>query len=152
MALASTLSPLFRRSAIASTADKSMAAISRRGFLGGHGVGKLLNAKTGRSQFLGGIVWGLGMALTEETQVDPASGRVLNANLAQYHVPVAADIPEIEVNAVDEDDQNFNRSARAVSARSASPACRRPSPMPCITPPASASAICRSRRRRFSRK
>jgi len=85
-----------------------MAAISRRGFLGGHGVGKLLNAKTGRSQFLGGIVWGLGMALTEETHVDPASGRVLNANLAQYHVPVAADIPEIEVNAVDEDDQNFN--------------------------------------------
>jgi len=79
-----------------------------RRIVASYSVGKLLNAKTGRSQFLGGIVWGMGMALTEETQVDPASGRVLNANLAQYHVPVAADMPDIQVSAVDEDDRNFN--------------------------------------------
>jgi len=88
--------------------DPELGEVRVRRIVVSYSVGKLLNAKTGRSQFLGGIVWGIGMALTEETQVDPASGRVLNANLAQYHVPVAADIPDIQVNAVEEDDQNFN--------------------------------------------
>ena len=88
--------------------DPLLGEVRVRRIVCSYSVGKLLNAKTGRSQFLGGVVWGLGMALTEETQVDATSGRVLNANLAQYHVPVAGDIPEIDVNAVDEDDQNFN--------------------------------------------
>ena len=88
--------------------DPQLGEVRVRRIVARYSVGKLLNAKTGRSQFLGGIVWGLGMALTEQTLVDPGSGRVLNANLAQYHVPVAADIPEIDVAAVEEDDQNFN--------------------------------------------
>ena len=88
--------------------DPALGEVRVRRIVARYSVGKLLNAKTGRSQFLGGIVWGLGMALTEETQVDPGSGRVVNANLAQYHVPVAADIPELDVAAVEEDDQNFN--------------------------------------------
>jgi len=88
--------------------DPQLGEVRVRRIVASYSVGKLLNTKTGRSQFLGGIVWGMGMALTEETQVDPASGRVLNANLAQYHVPVAADTPDIQVSVVDEDDQNFN--------------------------------------------
>ena len=88
--------------------DPQLGEVRVRRIVASYSVGKLLNAKTGRSQFLGGIVWGIGMALMEETHVDAKTGRVLNANLAQYHVPVAADIPDIDVRAVDEDDQNFN--------------------------------------------
>ena len=68
-------------------------------------VGRLLNARTGRSQLLGGIVFGIGMALQEETLVDRASGRIVNANIADYHVPVNADVPDIEVIVVDAPDQ-----------------------------------------------
>ena len=67
-------------------------------------VGRLLNAKTGRSQLLGGIVFGIGMALQEETLIDRASGRIANSNIADYHVPVNADVPEIEVIAIDAPD------------------------------------------------
>jgi xanthine dehydrogenase YagR molybdenum-binding subunit len=88
--------------------DPDLGEVRVRRIVARYSVGKLLNAKTARSQFIGGIVWGIGMGLTEETIVDPKSGRVLNANLAQYHVPVAADIPDIDVDVVDEDDQNFN--------------------------------------------
>ena len=88
--------------------DPDLGEVRVRRIVARYSVGKLLNAKTGRSQFIGGIVWGIGMGLLEETLVDPGSGRVLNANLAQYHVPVAADIPDIDVDVVEEDDQNFN--------------------------------------------
>ncbi len=64
-------------------------------------VGKVLNEKTGRSQFIGGIVWGIGLALHEESVVDPKTGRMVNANLAEYHVPANADIAEIDVSAID---------------------------------------------------
>ena len=70
-------------------------------------MGRVLNAKTANSQLVGGIVWGVGMALTEHTLVDPQSGRVLNANLAQYHVPVNADIGAVDVTFVDENDERF---------------------------------------------
>ena len=73
-----------------------------------YGVGRLLNEKTAHSQLVGGIVWGIGMALLEETTVDRHTGRVLNANLAQYHVPANADIADIDVRFTDEDDQHFN--------------------------------------------
>jgi xanthine dehydrogenase YagR molybdenum-binding subunit len=67
-------------------------------------VGRLLNARTGRSQLLGGITFGIGMALQEETLVDSASGRIFNANIADYHIPVNADVPDIEVMTVDAPD------------------------------------------------
>ncbi len=67
-------------------------------------VGRLLNARTGRSQLLGGIVFGIGMALQEETLVDRASGRIVNSNIADYHMPVNADVPDIEVMTVDAPD------------------------------------------------
>ena len=67
-------------------------------------VGRLLNARTGRSQLLGGIIFGIGMALQEETLIDRATGRIVNANIADYHVPVNADIPDIDVMTVDAPD------------------------------------------------
>jgi xanthine dehydrogenase YagR molybdenum-binding subunit len=73
-----------------------------------YGVGKLLNAQTAHSQLMGGIVWGLGMALFEETVRDARNGRYVNASLAEYHVPVNADVQHIDVIVVPEDDPHVN--------------------------------------------
>ncbi len=71
-------------------------------------VGRILNQKTARSQIYGGIIFGIGMALIEETLLDPHSGRVLIHNLADYHVPIQADIPQIEAIFVEKPDYHFN--------------------------------------------
>jgi xanthine dehydrogenase YagR molybdenum-binding subunit len=71
-------------------------------------AGRILNTKTARSQILGGVVWGIGMALHEETLVDHNLGRIMNANIAEYHVPVNADVHDIEVIFVDEPDDIVN--------------------------------------------
>ena len=65
-------------------------------------AGRILNPKTAGSQILGGVVWGIGMALHEETLVDHKLGRIMNANIAEYHVPVHADVHDIKVIFVDE--------------------------------------------------
>jgi xanthine dehydrogenase YagR molybdenum-binding subunit len=70
--------------------------------------GRVLNPKTARSQVLGGIVWGVGTALEEESVLDHAFGRFMNHNLAEYHVPVNADVQDIEVIFVDEQDDVVN--------------------------------------------
>jgi xanthine dehydrogenase YagR molybdenum-binding subunit len=75
---------------------------------GVYSVGKLMNAKTGHSQLMGGVVWGISMALFEETWLDQHTGRVVNGNLAEYHVPVNADIGEIDIAVVDEPDPHVN--------------------------------------------
>ena len=67
-------------------------------------AGRILNTKTASSQILGSVVWGIGMALHEETQIDHRFGRIMNANIAEYHVPVHADIHDIKVIFVDEQD------------------------------------------------
>jgi len=69
-----------------------------------HALGRILNAKTARSQIIGGVVWGIGMALEEETLIDPRTGRYINADLAEYHVPVNADIGTIDVAFIEEPD------------------------------------------------
>jgi xanthine dehydrogenase YagR molybdenum-binding subunit len=69
-------------------------------------AGRILNTKTASSQILGGVVWGIGMALHEETLIDHKFGRVINANIAEYHVPVNADVQGIEVIFVDEPDDS----------------------------------------------
>jgi xanthine dehydrogenase YagR molybdenum-binding subunit len=71
-------------------------------------VGRVMNHKTARSQVIGGIVFGLGMALAEETFYDPSTGRPVTRNLADYHIPCNADVPEIEVRFIDEPDPRFN--------------------------------------------
>jgi xanthine dehydrogenase YagR molybdenum-binding subunit len=73
-----------------------------------HGVGKVLNEKTARSQIQGGVTWGIGMALLEETEIDPRSGRYVNADLAEYKVPVNADVGTIDVHFVEEHDVHVN--------------------------------------------
>jgi xanthine dehydrogenase YagR molybdenum-binding subunit len=71
-------------------------------------AGRILNTKTARSQIVGGVVWGIGMALHEETLVDHNFGRIMNANIADYHVPVNADVHDIEVIFVEEPDSIVN--------------------------------------------
>jgi len=71
-------------------------------------AGRILNAKTAHSQIMGSVVWGIGMALHEETLVDHNFGRVMNANMAEYHVPVNAYVHNIEVIFVDEPDEIIN--------------------------------------------
>jgi xanthine dehydrogenase YagR molybdenum-binding subunit len=66
------------------------------------------NTKTATSQILGGAVWGIGMALHEETLIDHKFGRIMNANIAEYHVPVNADVHDIKVIFVDEPDNIVN--------------------------------------------
>jgi xanthine dehydrogenase YagR molybdenum-binding subunit len=68
-------------------------------------AGKILNTKTARSQILGGVVMGIGSALHEESMLDHRLGRFMNHNLGEYHVPVNADIYDIDVIFVDEEDQ-----------------------------------------------
>lgn len=68
-------------------------------------AGKVLNPKTARSQILGGVVMGIGSALEEESMLDHRIGRFMNHNLGEYHVPVHADIYDIDVIFVEEEDK-----------------------------------------------
>ena len=71
-------------------------------------VGKVINARLARSQFLGGMTMGLSMALLEEGDVDHAFGDTVNDNLADYHVAANADIGRIDVSWLDERDEHLN--------------------------------------------
>jgi xanthine dehydrogenase YagR molybdenum-binding subunit len=88
--------------------DPDLGEIRVRRIVASYGVGRLLNRKTAHSQLKGGIIWGIGMALHEKTELDPVTERVANANLAEYHVPVNADVGTIDVTVVDEDDPHIN--------------------------------------------
>ncbi len=83
-------------------------------FLGSFDCGRILNPKTAASQFRGGIIMGLGLALMEETQFDERNGRIMNPSLAEYHVPVHADVPEIEVMWTDIPDPRTPMGARGI--------------------------------------
>ena len=71
-------------------------------------AGRILNPKTARSQILGGVVMGIGMALHEEAMTDHRLGKIMNSNLGEYHIPAHADIEEIEVIFVDEHDDKVS--------------------------------------------
>jgi xanthine dehydrogenase YagR molybdenum-binding subunit len=71
-------------------------------------AGRILNTKTAHSQIMGSVVWGIGMALHEETLFDHRFGRIMNPNIAEYHVPVNADVQDIKVIFVDEPDEIIN--------------------------------------------
>ena len=88
--------------------DPELGTIRLARLHGTYDVGTRLNEKTAHSQLMGGLVWAAGLALFEETLYDVRNGRVANANLAEYHVPVNADIGEIDVAFVDGSDTNFN--------------------------------------------
>jgi xanthine dehydrogenase YagR molybdenum-binding subunit len=88
------------------------ARVSR--FLGSFDCGRILNAKTAASQFKGGIIMGLGLALTEETLFDERTGRIMNPSLAEYHVPVHMDVPAIDVIWTDIPDPHSPMGARGI--------------------------------------
>jgi len=72
-------------------------------------AGRILSATTARSQVIGGIVWGISQALHEETHADHALGRFMNHNIAEYHVAANADVHDIDVIFVEEDDRIVSR-------------------------------------------
>jgi xanthine dehydrogenase YagR molybdenum-binding subunit len=82
--------------------------------LGSFDCGRILNPKTAASQFRGGIIMGIGMALSEETVFDERRGRIVNRSLAEYHVPVNLDVPDIEVIFTDIPDERAPLGARGV--------------------------------------
>jgi xanthine dehydrogenase YagR molybdenum-binding subunit len=88
--------------------DPDLGEVRVTRFVGAFAAGKVLNAKTAHSQLVGGIVWGIGMALLERTERDPRSGRVVTRDLADYHLPVNLDVPPIEIISVDEIDPYVN--------------------------------------------
>lgn len=88
--------------------DEDLGAIKVTRVVSAVAAGSVVNPKTARSQILGGVVWGLGMALYEETQTDHQLGRILNHNLAEYHIPVNADVVAIDVIFVEEHDDIVN--------------------------------------------
>ncbi|MER5194181.1 xanthine dehydrogenase family protein molybdopterin-binding subunit [Streptomyces sp. NPDC002755] len=79
-----------------------------RRLLGVYAAGRILNPRTARSQFVGGMTMGLGMALTEGSTLDAAFGDFTESDLAAYHVPAHADVPDIEAHWIDEDDPHLN--------------------------------------------
>jgi xanthine dehydrogenase YagR molybdenum-binding subunit len=83
-------------------------------WLGSFDCGRILNAKTATSQFRGGIIMGIGAALTEETLFDERSGRIMNPSLAEYHVPVHLDVPHIEILYTDIPDDHTAAGAHGI--------------------------------------
>ena len=79
-----------------------------RRMLGVFAAGRILNAKTARSQCLGGMTFGIGAALTEDLVHDPRNGKLVNRDLAEYHVPVNADVPQLDVVFLEERDVHAN--------------------------------------------
>jgi len=79
-----------------------------RRMVGVFDVGRVLNAKTARSQLIGGIAWGIAYALHEEGVVDTRDGRFVNPDFAEYHVATNADVPQLEVHFVEEIDDSAN--------------------------------------------
>ena len=88
--------------------DEDLGLIRVARVVAAYAGGQILNAKTARSQLIGGIVWSIGMALVEETVRDPDTARVITRDLADYHVPVHADVPDIDVILVPEHDPHVS--------------------------------------------
>nr|WP_295932572.1 xanthine dehydrogenase family protein molybdopterin-binding subunit [uncultured Dyadobacter sp.] len=88
--------------------DEDLGVINVTRALTAVAAGRIINPKTARSQILGGMVWGISKALREETITDHQLGKYMNPNLAEYHIPVHADIHELDVIFVEEQDDVVN--------------------------------------------
>ncbi|QLE43552.1 xanthine dehydrogenase family protein molybdopterin-binding subunit [Nostoc sp. C052] len=88
--------------------DELLGEIKVRRCVGVYDAGRILNFKTARSQVIGGITWGIGMALMEKTVMDANQGRIVGANLSDYLIPVHADIPNMEVQFLEKHDPYVN--------------------------------------------
>jgi xanthine dehydrogenase YagR molybdenum-binding subunit len=82
--------------------------------LGSYDCGRIINPKAAASQFRGGIIMGIGLALMEDTEFDERTGRIMNPSLAEYHVPVHMDVPHIEVIWTDIPDPYAPAGARGI--------------------------------------
>jgi len=76
--------------------------------VGAFAAGRIMNTRTARSQLMGGMIWGISSALHEATEIDERFARYVNDNLADYQVPVNADIAEVDVILVPEEDSEIN--------------------------------------------
>jgi len=76
--------------------DPDFGLVRLKRFVGAYDAARILNPKLARSQAIGGIIWGVGQALLEKSETDPASGRFMNRNYSGYLVPTNADIPELD--------------------------------------------------------
>lgn len=85
-----------------------------RRFVSAYDCGRIMNPKTAQSQIIGGIIMGIGMALMEESMVDERTGRLMNPTLAEYHVPVHADMPTFEVRFLDKPDPHMPMGVKPV--------------------------------------
>jgi len=85
--------------------DPDLGLVRLNRFVGAYDAGRIINPKTARSQAIGGIIWGVGQALLEQSETDPVLGRFLNRNYSGYLVPTNADIPELDVLFVGELDE-----------------------------------------------
>ena len=99
-----TRMPASARISPKSGCDRDTGEVRVRRMLGVFAAGRILNAKTARSQMIGGMTWGIGSALMEENHVDPRYGSFINQDLASYHVAVNADVGAMDVVFLDEDD------------------------------------------------
>lgn len=88
--------------------DTRTGEVRVRRMLGVFAAGHILNSRTARSQFIGGMTMGLGMALTEGSTMDPVFGDFTESDLASYHVPACADVTDIDAHWIDEDDPHLN--------------------------------------------
>jgi len=90
------------------TVDPDLGQIRVTRLVGAFAAGRIVNPRLVTSQYYGGMIWGVSFALHENAVVDPRSGRVMNPNLGEYHVPVNADVPSIEAILVEEHDPHVN--------------------------------------------
>ena len=88
--------------------DPDLGQIRVTRLVGAFACGRVINPRMVQSQIYGGMIWGLSFALHEEAVVDHRTGRIINANLSEYHVPVNADVPSLEALMIDEHDPHVN--------------------------------------------
>ena len=88
--------------------DPDLGQIRVTRLVGAFAAGRIINPRLVRSQIFGGMIWGMSFALHEQAVIDRRSGRTLNANLAEYHIPVNADVPNLEALMIDEYDPHVN--------------------------------------------
>ena len=88
--------------------DPELGQIRVTRMVGAFAAGRIVNPRMVQSQLFGGMIWGMSFALHEEAVTDRRSGRIMNANLGEYHIPVNADVPPLDVITVDEHDPHVN--------------------------------------------
>jgi xanthine dehydrogenase YagR molybdenum-binding subunit len=88
--------------------DPDLGQVRTTRLVGAFAAGRIINPRLVRSQYYGGMIWGISFALHEEAVTDKRTGRIMNADLAGYHVPVNADVPSVEAILIPEEDAHVN--------------------------------------------